>query len=176
LPKAELADFARIYAAHQGRAYRWDIWAAGVVIAHGMDEPGFDRFRDWLISRGQAACERALADPDSLADVPDIETREVNAEEFGTAVFNVYEDVHGEDLPLPEEGLSVWAPRGTPWKANSTATSPRVFLVCAPSPIPRKRVARDNGELRQQPHVAGRGLCSRPAPPPCPRVPQASIS
>lgn len=136
MPKTELADFARIYAAHQGRAYRWDIWAAGVVIAHGMDEAGFDRFRDWLISRGQAVFERARADPDSLADVLEIGRRALNAEEVGSAVFNAYEDVHGEDQPLPEEGLSIWPPSGTPWESQQyddiAAGLPRLRAVANP--------------------------------------------
>jgi hypothetical protein len=119
LPKAELADFARTYEVHHARAYRWDVWAAGVVIKHGMNEDAFDTFRDWLISRGRAVFERALQDPDSLADVPDVGNRTVNAESFGGAVHRVFEDVHGEETPVFETAAPGWPPAGTPWKGDT---------------------------------------------------------
>lgn len=61
------ARFGLIYDKLDRAAYRWDLWGAAYVINGGCSEDGFDYFRAWLISRGQAAYEAALDNPDSLA-------------------------------------------------------------------------------------------------------------
>jgi hypothetical protein len=50
------------------RAYSYNLWGAAYVIHGGCGDDTFNDFRSSLISRGRASFERALADPDSLAD------------------------------------------------------------------------------------------------------------
>jgi Protein of unknown function (DUF4240) len=49
-------------------SYDWGLWGAAYVIDGGCSDDGFDYFRAYLISRGRAVFEAAMADPDSLAD------------------------------------------------------------------------------------------------------------
>ncbi|WP_137993369.1 DUF4240 domain-containing protein [Streptomyces vilmorinianum] len=54
-------------------AYSWELWAAAERIEGGRcSDDGFAYFRLWLVSQGQKVYESALADPDSLADVPEV--------------------------------------------------------------------------------------------------------
>jgi Protein of unknown function (DUF4240) len=96
----ELEAFDRIYREQLVRAYSWDLWGAGYVIAGGMGDDSFDYFCDWLIGQGRDVFEQALADPDSLADVPAAADGEVEAEELRYAVQKAYESTHGEELPF----------------------------------------------------------------------------
>lgn len=52
------------------RSYTNPLWAAAYVINGGCSDDGFDYFRGWLILQGREVFERAVADPDALADVP----------------------------------------------------------------------------------------------------------
>jgi hypothetical protein len=108
----DLEDFARIYRTLRTRAQHFDLWSAGYLLANGMSNDGFVYFRDWLISYGRDVYERALADPDSLADVPDPRVHGVEDEQFGYAVYDAYRDTYGDELAWP--GPSDEAePRGT---------------------------------------------------------------
>ncbi len=65
----QLDGFLREFGnAHRG-AYRWDLWAAGYLIQDSMSDDGFTDFRTWLIAHGRTAYDRALAAPDTLADL-----------------------------------------------------------------------------------------------------------
>ena len=61
-------EFARLFDAMMGKAYCWPLWGAAYVINGGCGDDLFTDFRASLISRGRPAFERALADPDTLAD------------------------------------------------------------------------------------------------------------
>jgi hypothetical protein len=113
-PREDLQAFDRIYRGHLARAYRWDLWGAGYVINGGMSDDGFDYFCDWLIGRGRAVFEAALADPDSLADVPAVQPDEIEAEGLRYAVQEAYEEAYDEEMPagadpVPDE------PAGEEW-------------------------------------------------------------
>ncbi|MGW1995234.1 DUF4240 domain-containing protein [Embleya sp. NPDC001921] len=51
-------------------AYRWDLWAAAYLIAGGCSDDSFIDFRAGLIAQGQDWYEKALANPDNLAEHP----------------------------------------------------------------------------------------------------------
>ncbi|GAA1381028.1 hypothetical protein GCM10009661_56800 [Catellatospora chokoriensis] len=71
LPTSEIADFAQLHDEFEDRAYRYDLWAACMLINEGFGSDDlFLYFRNWLIVQGRDVYEAALADPDSLADVP----------------------------------------------------------------------------------------------------------
>lgn len=99
-PRDELEAFDRIYRQQLARAYRWDLWGAGYVINGGMSDDSFDYFCDWLIGRGREVFERALEDPESLADVPEAAEGDVEAEGLRYAVQEAYEATHGEAMEL----------------------------------------------------------------------------
>jgi hypothetical protein len=60
--------FRELFDAAMNRAYSWPLWGAAYVINGGCGDDTFMDFRSALISRGRAAFEKALADPDSLAE------------------------------------------------------------------------------------------------------------
>jgi hypothetical protein len=68
LPPKDAIKFSEIFDATMNLAYAWPLWGAAYVINGGCGDDTFMDFRSALISRGRAAFERAMADPDSLAD------------------------------------------------------------------------------------------------------------
>jgi hypothetical protein len=63
-------------------SYRCDLWAAAYLINGGASDDGFEYFRGRLIAEGREVFERAVADPDSLADVPAVRTAAAEEEEL----------------------------------------------------------------------------------------------
>ncbi|MCU7822026.1 DUF4240 domain-containing protein [Kitasatospora sp. DSM 101779] len=53
-------------------SYRGDLWGAAYLINGGCSDDGFDYFRGWLIVQGREVFERAVAGPDSLAELPSV--------------------------------------------------------------------------------------------------------
>jgi hypothetical protein len=124
--REELEAFDRLYREQLARAYRWDLWAAGYVIAGGMGDDSFDYFCDWLVGQGEDVFDAALADPDSLADVPGIEEDEIEAEELRYAVQKAYESTHGEELPVAGPSRPA-EPAGEEWDEDDVdAVVPRL--------------------------------------------------
>jgi len=68
LSKNEASDFAILFDTMMDKAYSHKLWGAAYVIHGGCGDDTFNDFRSSLISRGRACFERAIADPDSLAD------------------------------------------------------------------------------------------------------------
>ena len=69
LSPSDLADFEVHHATQYARSYDWGLWGAAYIIYGGCSGDGFDYFRAWLVSRGREVYERALSDPESLADI-----------------------------------------------------------------------------------------------------------
>ena len=55
-------------------SFREDIWGAAYLIKGGCTDEGFDNFRCWLIGSGREVYEKALGNPDSLADLGRVES------------------------------------------------------------------------------------------------------
>jgi hypothetical protein len=62
-----------------------DLWAAAYLINGGCSDDGFDAFRGWLIAHGRSAVARAVADPDSLAELPDVRAAALSGAVFEAA-------------------------------------------------------------------------------------------
>src|SRR6266849_10114188 len=63
----ELIEFGRLFAEFEFAAYSWDLWLVAWLCQGGMcSDDRFTGFRTWLISRGRATYESALADADAL--------------------------------------------------------------------------------------------------------------
>jgi hypothetical protein len=69
LPADEILAFSRQYDALIDAAGKTDLWGAAYVINGGCSDDGFHYFRVWLVGQGKKVYEKALADPDSLADI-----------------------------------------------------------------------------------------------------------
>lgn len=110
---AEIVGYAR----HQQRvlaaSYRVDLWGAAYLINGGASDDGFEYFRGWLMTQGRAVFARAVADPDSLAELPQVRAAALSGEEFAC-----------------EDMLAV------PWEAYRKATAAELPAERDPVPVP----------------------------------------
>jgi hypothetical protein len=111
LGRDEVEAFDRLWQERRVAAYRWDLWAAAYEISGGCSDDCFMDFRNYLISLGRQIYERALQDPDTLADV-DISPDE-EFEDISYVGQMAYERL-GEEPPMhafsdpPEPGGYKW--------------------------------------------------------------------
>ena len=98
LGPAGAVEFQLVYDALERASYRNDLWAAAYLMCGGCSDDGFDYFRGWLVAQGRTVWERALADPDSLADVRvDPDEDAVWCEEMLAAAGDAYAAVTGDE-------------------------------------------------------------------------------
>jgi hypothetical protein len=69
------------------------LWGAAHLINGGCSDDGFRDFRVWLVGRGRHAYERALRDPDTLADI--LGGDPVDGFGLDAAAVRVYEEKTG---------------------------------------------------------------------------------
>jgi len=102
-PREQIVAAQRVIWQLMADSYRTDPWAAAYHINGGCSDDGFDYFRGRLILRGRAVFERAVADPDSLADLPAVRAAAQTGEELESeAALGIAWDAHrsatGENL------------------------------------------------------------------------------
>jgi hypothetical protein len=51
------------------RSYDWNLWGAAYLMKGGCSDDAFDYFRGWLVAQGRHVWERAVQDPDTLAEL-----------------------------------------------------------------------------------------------------------
>ncbi|MEM7281915.1 MAG: DUF4240 domain-containing protein [Pseudomonadota bacterium] len=112
LSPAELEQFDAIYMKQLNRSYTWSLWGAAYVMNGGCSDDCFDYFRDWLISEGRQTFDAALAEPDTLAELPRVYGAEL--ELFRYVHFELYEKKVGKMLEPNYEGAPL-DPAGEPW-------------------------------------------------------------
>jgi hypothetical protein len=113
-PTAEIVDFQIWLDRVRRRADTWDMWGAAYLICDSLcSGDGFWYFQVWLIGLGHDAFERAVANPDNLASLPEVirlAGRPVDDwshddwpdwESLSYVAWEAYEQLTGE-----EEGLS----------------------------------------------------------------------
>jgi hypothetical protein len=69
------------------RAYGWPLWGAAYVMNGGCSDDGFDYFLGWLVGQGREVFERAVLDPESLADVVTADQDGFQSEDFQGAAL-----------------------------------------------------------------------------------------
>jgi hypothetical protein len=70
---AEIVEFDIALTAARRRAESWTVWAAGYRIMSGLcSGDGFWYFLPWLVGLGRTDFGRVVADPDALADLPQV--------------------------------------------------------------------------------------------------------
>lgn len=94
----EIMDFDRHMDSLLSASYSWKLWGAAYLINGGCSDDGFDYFRGWLISQGQAVFDKALENPDSLAEIKNLEG-DVEGEDLLYAAMHAYETVTGREIP-----------------------------------------------------------------------------
>lgn len=135
----ELEDYERLFNEFFFKSYTWEIWAAVYLIEGGCSDDGFDYFRSWLISLGEAAFEAVIRSADNLAHfayLPEVEV--ISFPEIISLAALVYEEKTGNSIPescyepgRPNE------PSGTPWDENNLSELkprlPKVWERCRES-------------------------------------------
>lgn len=91
-----IQEFQHHYDRMIHRANRWNLWGAAYLMNGGCSDDCFRYFCHWLISEGRETFERALADPDSLAELPRRDYFEL--ESFAYVALEVYENKGGGEL------------------------------------------------------------------------------
>jgi Protein of unknown function (DUF4240) len=84
----ELVDVQRQIDSLRNESYGWPLWGACYLINGGCSDDGFEYFRAWLIAQGRERFERAVEDPDTLAD---IENPDAELESFLYVATDAYE-------------------------------------------------------------------------------------
>ena|SRR5689334_16669837 len=123
----KIAAFERQFMVLTYKAYSWDLWGAAYVINGGCSDDGFTDFRSWVISMGRDVYERAVNDPESLADIEVGPGGEEDAsfEEFAYVAGRVYEEKTGKDLPRDTSLVHPSDPSGEPFEEDSDALAER---------------------------------------------------
>jgi hypothetical protein len=123
----ELQQFQNIYDELIRRAYRWDLWGAAYLMNGGCSDDGFQYFRDWLISEGHATFDKALLNPDSLAELPRVELAEL--ESFGYVALELIDAKGGTELDR-YSATDISTPAGKPWDEEQLpALFPRLNAI-----------------------------------------------
>lgn len=113
LPLAEVRSFHAHFYECQDRAYSWELWGAAYIIGGGCSDDKFSDFRSTLISMGRQTFERALADPQSLADI-DYDAEVADYEGYQYVPSQVERDLSGGQ-GLPHSRPQPSDPSGTIW-------------------------------------------------------------
>jgi hypothetical protein len=72
LPLGEVFEWDAIFDDLMDTAYIAELWGVASIIGCGCGDDGFIDFRAWLIGQGKEIYERALANPEDLADIVEI--------------------------------------------------------------------------------------------------------
>ena len=119
---SRIADFERLFDDTMHQSYSWDLWGAAYLINGGASDDGFEYFRCWLISRGRAFFDKAVADPDSLADLlPPDDRGDHDFEEFAYVARRAWHARTGRDwnaMPVIANMSERDNPRGKPFSED----------------------------------------------------------
>jgi hypothetical protein len=123
--------FHQIFQRMMDAAYAWPLWGAAYVANGGCGDDSFSDFRASLISRGRAAYENALADPDSLAD----DTIYIDSWFYEGFQYAITDGVKAKIGKRPTRAFPhPRSPAGTPWPEKTVCDLyPRLMQKVAAS-------------------------------------------
>lgn len=103
-PREEIVATLQVFWDLMADSYRNPLWVAAYLINGGCSDDGFDYFRGWLVAQGREVFERAVADPDTLADVPAViaaapDREEMEGEDVLGIVWHAHLKATGEEPP-----------------------------------------------------------------------------
>ena len=118
----DILDFGHWWDVMMREAYNWNLWGAAYLINGGCSDDGFHYFCNWLVLQGRDIFQKAVTNPDSLADVVAGEEVEwdgnIGMEAWFIATKTKQNDAgyaaiaaaelarHGKTKPMPELGDS----------------------------------------------------------------------
>jgi len=111
----DVITFSKLFDEEMVRSYSWPLWGAAYVINGGCSDDTFDDFRSSLISRGKKSFEKAISNPDSLANEK-FDEEEWFFEGFQYAVTDAVEEIVGTELE--SRVLQPDEPSGEPWEED----------------------------------------------------------
>jgi hypothetical protein len=114
IPLDEVRSFHGHFTDCIDRAYSWQLCAAAYVICGGCGDDGFWDFRSTLVSMGRETFERALSDPESLADLSLEELHQMQWEGYQYVPSKVEEDLSGGQ-EFPRSSPHPREPSGERW-------------------------------------------------------------
>ncbi|WP_404344075.1 DUF4240 domain-containing protein [Pseudoalteromonas mariniglutinosa] len=118
LSDEQLVEFDKQFSIRMRQSYTWELFGAAYVMAGCNDEYGFSEFRCWLISRGEAVFNNAIANPDSLAQCTPVyhlnEQPYPYLDEYDLIAGLLYEARNDDELPFVPSGLE--QPKGKRFK------------------------------------------------------------
>ena len=141
---SDVLDYDRLHWELLTESYRRDLWGAAYLINGGCSDDGFDYFRGWLLGQGHAIWQAALADPDLLADHPEIRVNRpyqepyvyLECEDILGVAYEAYEALTGQELTVEVAGMRPWPPAelGEGWDFDDAgemqARYPRLWALC----------------------------------------------
>ncbi|PRX97245.1 DUF4240 domain-containing protein [Allonocardiopsis opalescens] len=123
-----IVAFQSVFDSYLDSALTGELWGAAALIEGGYSAEGFRDFRCWLISRGRVVYELVVADPESLADLDELDPW--GGDTFGSAARYAYERATGSQLPEPA-AADTPAPYRTPFE-DLARRYPRLAARVAP--------------------------------------------
>lgn len=117
-----IAEFLAHQDAVMAQSYTWSLWGAAYLMNGGCSDDGFEYFRGWLIAQGRKVFERALEDPDTLAEIWSGD--EVECEDILSVATSAYETATGE---FPEARSVPYPDLGERWDFDDDAEMERRF-------------------------------------------------
>ncbi|WP_218920549.1 DUF4240 domain-containing protein [Lentzea guizhouensis] len=113
LPPAEIMSAQQVFWDLMAFSYSGDLWAAAYVINGGCSDDGFEYFRGWLLTQGEAAYTAAVTTPDTLAGLPAVIAAAESDEELECeAALGIAWDAHltATGMRLPQDAFTVSYP------------------------------------------------------------------
>ncbi len=111
----EIVEFDSIFRTLHSNAYDWKLWGAAYVVNEGCSDDCFSDFRGWLIGQGEEIYNKAIADPDSLAELNELE-EDMEMEGCSYMAFTVYEEKTGKEMPVDSTSSHPAEPKGKEWE------------------------------------------------------------
>jgi hypothetical protein len=131
LSSDELSAFDTLFDQKLSRAYQWNLWGAAYLINDGCSDDGFVYFRAWLIMQGRDVYEKALTNPDSLADICREPDEEIECEDVLYVAGELFEEKTGTEMEPRSAGHSETnEPVGEKWEEDDLpALLPRLAQI-----------------------------------------------
>jgi len=119
----EIFAFEKIMDDLMDNAYDAALWDAAYIIGCGCGDDGFKDFRGWLIAQGKVVYEKALADPESLVDLIEI-NQDAQEGALLYVAITAYEQKTGREMPIRAIKINRPLPqlRGTNWAEEDKNT------------------------------------------------------
>jgi hypothetical protein len=126
LSPEEIVRYETEFQEHLARSYSWNLWGAAYLMNGGCSDDCFDYFRAWLISRGKAVFDAAVANPDSLAELRDL-PQGPEFEEIMYVGGKAYKAKTGDELPATVHSAAKRPELGQGWDFDDEAEMTRRY-------------------------------------------------